>query len=352
MKKTLEKPFEYLKRKDGSAYSPETIKNWYKARTYVLDKLKNVAMGPESKAHLNLVVTSDTPVMLSVVRQAALLAHFPNYDETKGQNRSIITLVSKNPKILEELAKEEYLCNLLTYCKYSAFGATPIHLDSYIDIELQIVNDWQDIANQNTIIMSEKELETFLQTKKENEVYSIDTRRAVLTNYIYSIGSLIDNLPAENIHDPHRYGMALRVFQNKMPKRSIPALIEPAKWETDQISVKNGLSNVFCADCYDLKSAFCHEENIESLSKCEHARWVVEKLIMGFRPLNQQERIHDGRLFGEEKKQYRSQLKKSPSDPVHIDLCSYADLRRINPDDLKYDSFLMMAIPMIQNHIR
>ena len=89
------------------------------------------------------------------------------------------------------------------------------------------------------------------------------------------------------------------------------------------------------------------DECIEGLSKSEHARWVTDKLIMGFRPLNDRERIKDERLFEEEKTQYRNQLKKSAHDPAHVDLCSFAKLRRINPSDLKYDSFLMLAIPGI-----
>ena len=352
MKKQLEKPFEYLKRKDGTAFATDIVKNWYKARVYVLDKLKNVAYAPTTKAHLHVVVTSDTPVMLSVVRQVALLAHFPNFEETTGQNRSVITIVSKNPQIIEELEKEEYLYNLPTLCKYTLPGCNPVNPDSYIDIELQIVNEWHEGELQDIIFMSEEEMETFLQSQPEDEIYSIDTRKAVLTDRIYSLGTLIDNLPAEDINDFKRYKLALDVFQHNPLKEPITPLINEAKWENDIIRVKNGLSNVFTADCFHLREAFCKEENYEALSISEHARWLADKLIMGFRPLNRQEQIHDERLFGHEKKQYRSQLKKNPSGPVHIDICSYLDLRRIDPEALKYDTFLMMAIPMIQKHAR
>ena len=91
----------------------------------------------------------------------------------------------------------------------------------------------------------------------------------------------------------------------------------------------------------------------EALSKSEHARWVVEKLIMGFRPLNEEERLEDETLSTNKKrrKEYRDSLKKNPAKLAHIDLCSYSDLRRVNPDDLKYDSFLMLAIPKILEKI-
>ena len=87
----------------------------------------------------------------------------------------------------------------------------------------------------------------------------------------------------------------------------------------------------------------------EALSKSEHARWVVEKLIMGFRPLNEEERLEDETLSTNKKrrKEYRDGLKKNAAKLAHIDLCSYSDLRRVDPDNMKYDSFLMLAIPKI-----
>ena len=53
MRKQEEFPFEYLKRRDGSDFSRTTIDNWYKARAYVLEKLKDVAIGPESQERLH-----------------------------------------------------------------------------------------------------------------------------------------------------------------------------------------------------------------------------------------------------------------------------------------------------------
>lgn len=86
------------------------------------------------------------------------------------------------------------------------------------------------------------------------------------------------------------------------------------------------------------------KENIASLAKCEHARWNVEKLINGFEPLTAKEQYEDNIRFGESRNSYRKKLKKKNH---HIDLCSYQDLRRINPSDMKYDCFLMMAMVRI-----
>lgn len=352
MKKQLEFPFEYLKRRDGLDFSRETVENWYKARFYVLEKLKDVAIGPESHERLHVAVLGDSPLMLSVIRHVALYAHYANYDEHM-QNRTEITLESKNRDIVECLTKDEYLCNLLDLCKYSIYGEEPVNADSYIDIELRVVEQWQ--TDDAAIQMSEEDVQKILGSKAKEEVFGIDTRKAVLAQRMYSLGALIDNLPDDDIHCADRYALALDVFKHKLRKRIKP-MVKEDEWKKSQIAVRSGLSDVYCSDCFESKmkgmqSVGSWEDCNLAISNSEHLRWVVEKLILGFRPLTEQERLHDEQLFGSAKKQYRNQLKNDPSIMAHVDLCSCADLRRINPDDMKYDSFLMLAIPRIMKRL-
>lgn len=361
MRKEFERPFELLRRVDGSAYEKETIDRWYKARAFVLGRLNEIVIGPESNEFLHVVVMDDTPLMLSVVRQVALSAHYTNYDERTRTNRSVITLVSDNEDIVNELKKEEYLSNLLDFCKYT-FNGIIHNEDSYIDVELDIVNTWEG-GDDCAIVIKEEDVNDFVngeRSKKKHDIDGIDTRKAILATRLYHLGELIDNLPAEDIHCARRYAMALDVFQHNLLKGAIE---ENLFNEGDNIvQVKNKLSNVFCTDCFESRKhgidqymkknkkkneKEAWEENNEALSMSEHERWVVEKLIMGFRPLNGQEMLLDEQLFGSAKKQYRNRLKKDPKKMAHIDLCSYAELRRVNPEDLKYDSFLMLAIPII-----
>ncbi len=360
-----EKPFEFLKRKNGEGFSPETIKNWYIARAYVLEKLKDVAICQGSKEHLEVTIAGDSPLMLSVARQVALSAHYANFDE-KSPIRTVITVASKNTQILEELQKEEYLCNLPLFCKLTVNGSEPKNADSHVDIELRVVDEWHENNTGIALVISEDDIKTFLSKKSEGEIYCIDTRKAVFTDRMYSLGSWIDNLPNEDIHNAQRYAMALNVFQHNLLRKSTAPLVNAKKWESDIIAVKNGLSNVFCSDCFESRAKGvvryaetngiieeeAWEECIDGLSKSEHARWVVEKLIMGFRPITKREHLEADYLFGAERKQFFNQLKKNPKDPAHIDLCSFAQLRRINPYDMKYDSFLMLAIPGILQKLK
>lgn len=372
-----ETPFEYLTHKDGKAFSRETINYWYIARAYVLDKLKNIVFAPNDYKHLHVIVTGDSPLMLSVVRQVALSAHYVNYEEYNvyGKlvctNRTIITLVSQDENIASELKKEEYLCNLLDYCKYSVNGMEE-NKDSYIDIELQIVKVLSKNDTPNTVLMTEEDVQTFIQSKKENNLFEIDTRSAVFASRMYNLGDVIGNLPAEDIHCAKRYTQALGKFQHvQMSKKTTP-LIDDEKWKGNLTMVKESLSNLFCADCFEsrskgiekwreieqrksdekVKTEDAWEKFNKALSQSEHERWVVEKLIMGYRPYSDQERFQYESLFGEERKAFRKKLKNNASDPAHVDLCSYHDLRRISPDDLKYDSFLMLAIPKILERVR
>lgn len=362
MNENIERPFEYLKGKNDKNFSSEIVRNWYYARAFVLDRLKDVAFKANDDHHLHVVLKGDSGLMLSVARQVALYTHYLNFDEEKKNNRTVITIVSNDPQIEKKLEKEEYLCNLLSLCKWTHGNAT-YNADSYIDIEINIVSNCNDKESENVKIIEESDIISFCNSKLEEEICSIDTRKAVYASRMYNLGMLIENLPAENIHDANRYALALDVFQFERLQEPLDSLINDSKWKDDQIRVKNGLSNVFCADCFESRASSIElyreskkqkdtelwAKYNEALSRSEHARWVVEKLIMGFRPLGNKERLDDESLSVNKKirKEYRDSLKKEIGELAHIDLCSYADLRRVDPDNMKYDSFLVLAIPNI-----
>lgn len=376
----MEKPFEYLKRKENNAFfEKDVVENWYKARAFVLDKLKDVAYEPTSDDHLHVVVDVDkddnhlSPLMLSVVRQIALTAHYLNFfegcEKEAPRNRTVITLVSKNPQLRKELDKEEYLCNLLSYCKCVFEDSKTENNDSYIDLEFHFVSTWSEKAKYR---FAEKDVEDFCDMKKNRgeDIFSIDTRMASYADRMYQLGATIDNLPAEDIHCTERYSVAIDVFRYKMLKSRATLIFEKDKCQgKSTCEIKEKISNILCADCFKIRewsiekckgTKFKSKKELwaeynEPLSRSEHSRWVVEKLILGYRPLNDEERAYDENLqmLGCGKnKDYRKMLKRRDNDPAHIDLCSYIELRRINPNDLKYDSFLMLAIPIILHKVR
>ncbi|MBP5643334.1 MAG: hypothetical protein J6X10_03775 [Bacteroidales bacterium] len=334
-KNTLrECPFEYMRDRNGNKFSEETVGNWYKSRAFVLDRLDGNQQ--------DVVVDGDSPLMLSVVRHLALYSHYISNKPT------VITLVSQNATIEDELKKEEYLCHLVDYLKRA---------DCDLDIELRIVKEFSD--DLQGVRITESDVNEFVNKKGHDDVYTVDTRKAVLAQRIYELGALIDNLTAEDIHSTKRYAMALDAFEYLL-RDKIKPLIDKAQWENDPIKVKNGLSSIYSADCFELRALAMKndknykkwEENNEALSISEHARWVVERLIMGYRPINHEERMQYESLFGQKRQAYFKVLKNNVQDLAHIDICSYRDLRRIDPNSLKYDSFLMLAIPRILKRLK
>ena len=376
MNKPLEHPFEYLKRKQPTlekankvddSFDDDTIKNWYRARAFLLDKFESISISPYDNKHLHVIVDGDSPLMLSVVRQIALTAHFPNYDEEHLKNRTVVSIISDTGEaLIDALKAEEYLCNLLDNCKYSTNEKLK-HADSYIDIEFEITKERPEMDKKKEIglTITESEVISFCNSKLEDEIFRIDTSKAQYADRMYSLGTVIDNLPYQHIHSVERYSMALDVFLYSEMEKKLGSIVKEKVWSDrdNQMAVLLGLSNIFCADCFktrynSIKPCWENGKMTEkqawekyylSLSKSEHARWVVEKLILGFKPMSNNQRLTDEGYINnkEEKKNYRKGIKSNWQSPAHIDLCPYADLRRVDPDNMKYDSFLMLAIPYI-----
>lgn len=418
----------------------ESVENWYVARHYVLDILQfgRFSISPSSSKHINIIIDGVSDLMLCIARQIALVAHYPNFDETSGSNRTVITMLfdsSFEPEIVNKVSREEYLCNLPTLCKYSvktwngkdAIITLEENKLSYIDIELVFIDikghKSDDYLSSNNIV--EKEYigrdDTYLLIKEETvraklkdedikAISTINIKNARRTNMVYCVGGDIDNLAPDDPNTADRYSRALHYFCYQQNENDIQKQWDgffkkdddgkPTDYIDGQIAVRNLLSNVYCSDCFEsrlrsvvtqnnLKKQFqgdwfknlrCRysnyykdimsdkpydidqktliwllnkkyrqvlrivKENIASLAMCEHARWNVEKLINGFVPLTAKEHYEDNMRFGASRNSYRKKLKKKTH---HIDLCSYQELRRINPSDMKYDCFLMMAMVRI-----
>ena len=371
-----EKPFEFLRYKNTNEPFPEeTVRNWYVARAYVLHRLEGYSFAPDVDGHLHIVIAGDNPLMLAVLRQVALTAHYPNFVEADPfnhlpcRNRTIMTLVSNKEAndIVAELEKEENLCNLLQFCKYTVYDDVT-NADSYLAVDMAITRDI--CSGSDCIYIYENDIQTYLEGKNPDDVFSIDTRKAVYASKSYKVGSQVDNIIHEDINGIKRHSEALEAFQYEILHGKKTTRLITEKWKDNLTVVKNDLSNVICSDCFEsreLALKLLHsdyeqlsekekkiiwEENILALSISEHNRWIVEKLVLGFRPMNEQERARYESLFGEKRKAYYQRLKSDATSPVHIDIRSYRDLRRADPDNLKYDSFLMLAIPLILDKIR
>ncbi len=383
-----EKPFQQLRRRSGESFSVETIRNWYIAREYILDLLPRLAdehlISPDSSNFMHFILTGDSDRMLAVARQLALSAHYISFreedDNGRCANRTRITILSTDTEIPQRLQVEEHLCNLPKYCRFTHADGTIDNPDSYIDIEICISTEIpaNQSAGEKRVILKSEQIDQHFDSLKEKNEFTIDTRMAFYTDQMYSIGVMVDNIPYENIHNPRRYTMALDIYQfEKLQFEPKPMFEENEKsqpWRS-QWDVRQRLSNIFCSDVFPLRAKVINslsksnnhngldlddtlwiKYNVE-LSVSEHARWVAEKLIMGYRPLTRTELLHDQNLAhrvgaAQLQRNFRNSLKKNDQDLAHCDICSYRELRRFNADHLKYDSFMFLAIPRILQHLK
>lgn len=357
----LERPFEYLK-----PSSEDILNYWYQAREYVLNYLiTNIKPFEKSDVfpdRWNFVVKGDSDLMLSVVRHLALYAHFINYDEC--DNRTIITIVSKKTAnaIKKKLTSPDFLGNLPKYCKTTVFGE--IEEESFnIDIEIKVVRDEVQPIPNNLPVITEDLVIKYINSIPSSDTIQINTLKAICANKAYNLGDEVNNLPYEDINSVHRYFNALNIFQKKILEVNDSDKLINKEWNNDLYAVRSGVSNIYCSDCFEIREIEIKhidkdnkkeawQKYMKELSRCEHNRWVVEKLILGYEPLGKEETFKYEYLFGDERTAYLNSLKKKEDSPMHIDICSHRDLRRRDPDNMKYDSFLMLAIPFILEYFK
>lgn len=370
---------------------PEVSELWYKARHYVMDimppldiKDGKTALNIDSKKYIHVVADSAGKEMLAVIRQICLLAHYPNFKESTNAHRTIVTIENCAFKSVAEINNEVSFGKLFEHCQYS-FDMIPYNTPAPYNDYFPLDIEFEFLSNKREISISPDEILIELKHARVKDAFDnyeipekgIDITKGVYVNMVYNVGVEIDNLPACDNDNVRRYDTALRVFCYKLKKDHIKK-----KWdetakpnvngEYNEIDVKNQLSSIFCADCFesrlrsildiskksvkeylvfDIKEVMnmlCSESDeyktINALAYCEHNRWNVERLIMGFSPLEDKDRFDLECVFGKERK---NKIKLFKNEKRHIDLCSNRDLRRINPTDVKYDYFLMLAMPHI-----
>ena len=85
------------------------------------------------------------------------------------------------------------------------------------------------------------------------------------------------------------------------------------------------------------------EEELDTMARTEHARWNMEQLLIGYRPLTateQAEVLKDLKL----KNPYKGKL-------AHYDICSFARLEEIDKGSIRYDIGLSRILPAIYKEL-
>lgn len=348
----------------------EQSSEWHFARWFVkehIPELYYACINCQSSQSFHFVIEGISQHIIAIVRQIGLLAHFPNFNDATGVNRTVITIINDNvEEAVAFLQQEKYLANLYHYCHQASH--------QYLDTKIEVIPAKDYCASADCLIISSARVDELFDQFIEDKTLTreLDIRLAKKVNMVYNIGVEIDNLSIDDPHNVNKYSYALKVFSSTVDKER-----EQMAW--NQLRITDKLSSLFSSDCFymilfgmfqeqkdllkntespsamisvineltlkrpKLISNYLHS-NIADLTRREHARWNVEKLIMGFRPFTSVERYEIDKLYGREKKDYHKSKKK---EFVHEDIVSNLDLRRYRPADVKYDVFLMLAIPII-----
>lgn len=315
------------------------VREWYFARSFVEQRLNNILYRKDNGGAPKFVIDGVSSQMCAIIREIILRAHYtdfvePKNDKTKLNQTVIVVLCDKGQKEATQktLRNTPFLGNYIDY----SWGTFDMEALDYLDVD---------------VIVEEKpygEKSNVSEEMFEGIVYScdIDICRAQMANNIYCIGNDIYNLPDIRPEDIDMYEIPLREFESK-------SFIKDIDKEWDKLSVKNKLSNVFCTDIFPQRLAILEssknsedtikqtiEKNIRNLSQSEHSRWVAEKLILGFIPWTATHHYEYSLLFDDDKQKYYKMLK---SKEIHLDICSYRDLCRLDPQNRKFDTFLILS---------
>ena len=90
------------------------------------------------------------------------------------------------------------------------------------------------------------------------------------------------------------------------------------------------------------------------MDQCEHNRWNIQQLLLGFIPadkeIDEKGQNKKGELTNDEHKKYKKDL-KSPKNKVHYCICDFDHIDKVDAEAKKYDEMLNNGIPLILAHV-
>ncbi len=292
------------------------------------------------RSSLHVYVDGVSPKLCAVIRELVLRAHYMGFDEENGKNQSVITVLcdkGRKEEAEDQLRNAPFLGNYINYL----WGTEELNPLDYLEVMVNVEEKSDDMSSYDDPLITEDELNVY--SDCSNEIDIIAAKRA---NSIYCIGCELYNLPDISPEDIEMYEIPLRLFETETFADN-----PDDSWK--RLSLKHKISNVLCTDtfpvrlkmlgcqCQDVQTVTCEiEKHILELSKCEHSRWVAEKLIMGYKPWTARHHYEYSIMFGDKKKEYHKRLK---AEEYHLDICSYDNLCRLDPKNRKFDTFLILS---------
>lgn len=356
-------------------------------------------IGKDDDRYVHLIIVGMSRMGVSMAIEAAHLAHYPNYDQKKIRTK--ITFIDKNAKEEKDFFMGRFKdLFALSHWRYGTVDEEGI-LKWKPQNDIQIKNTYHYLGGDFLDIEWE-----FLNGGVENpsvQEYistSVNSHGSIVTIAVclpepsrcLAAALYLDRGIYENVNQVlvyNRYGDSLisqmthktekqmNPYHNKLRAFGMSAqcydcsLIEEAEFIASKLNaqyikiyepVDEGVglgksdvakwwSNIYAANFLWSKLRNMQwsdgkeltEEELDTMARTEHARWNMEQLLIGYRPLTateQAEVLKDIKL----KNPYKGKL-------AHYDICSFARLEEIDKGSIRYDRGLSKILPDIYKEI-
>ena len=341
----------------------------------------------ENDAYVHLFVVGMSRMGVAMAIEAAHLAHYPNYESKKIRTK--ITFVDKNAEEEKEffmgrfqslfaLSNWRFGCvdknGLLEWPKtHSVSEEEWAHLGGDIlDIEWEFINGGIECASIQDYILSsanpnarvtiaiclpESNRSHAAALYLNKKIYESSSVLQVLVYNQYG-NSIVDAIGKSNSEYPfcgklRGFGCnenstmcehlefseeVGRQIENAYAGGKPQYAIKPASSYSGKSKSAGKWSSIYNGNTlwtklrsvdFDFTAKDQNEAAIEVLADVEHNRWVVEELLMNFRPLSHEEQ-NEAKSSSDNKNRYKSQM-------AHLDICSNSKLKEVDGGVRKYD---------------
>lgn len=348
----------------------------------------------DSPKQVHLIIVGMSRMGISMAINAAHVAHYPNY-ASKGI-RTKITFIDKNADEEKDFFMGRFKeLFALSHWRYSEVKGKDIeqvdegnplgkhkHLGGdFLDIEWEFINGSIEKKAMQTYIKEATDNENSIVTIAiclpepnrclaaalylDRSVYDKVNQILVYNRYGDSLVTQMTHKDGKQINPYHNkmraFGMAYD-FYNLELVRSIEKLAHRIQDEYNKIyppdpNEKYGKSEMakWWSNVYSASTAWCKmrcigwdgerdltEGEVNILAKVEHARWNMEQLLMGYRPVDvtKQKELTDI-TDKEEKKKKKNKLK---SQMIHLNICSFNKLEKIDGGSIQVDKGISSII--------
>lgn len=353
----------------------------------------------DSPKQVHLIIVGMSRMGISMAINAAHLAHYPNFHSEDGirpQNRTKITFIDKAANEEKDFFMGRFKeLFALSHWRYGNVEGEEINWDDenipsseyehlggdFLDIEWEFINGSIGMkAMQKYISDASKEDNSIVTIAiclpepnrclaaalyLDREVYDKVNQILVYNRYGDSLVTQMTHKNDKQINPYHNkmraFGMA-HDFYNIELVYDTEKLAHRIEDEYNKIYPPNpeekyGKSEMakWWSNVYSASTAWCKmrcigwdgkrdltEDEVNILAKVEHARWNMEQLIMGYRPIDatKQKELTDI-TNKEEKKTKKNKLK---SQMIHLNICSFNKLKEIDGGSIQVDKGISSII--------